>query len=50
MKKKKTPRGRKPLIVLDLEAMARRLNRLANEIDRVRSVYLSTPASKSRTR
>lgn len=50
MKKKTTPRGRKPLIVLDLEAMARRLHRLAGEIDRVRSLYLSTPASKKRIR
>ena len=48
MKQTKKKRGRKPLLVQDLEEIASRLLLLSREIDRMRSIYLSAPASKMR--
>ncbi|CAB4147480.1 hypothetical protein UFOVP510_32 [uncultured Caudovirales phage] len=48
MKHIKKKRGRKPLLVQDLEEIAIRLYSLSREIDRIRTIYLSAPASKKR--
>ena len=50
MKHIKKKRGRKPLLVQDLEEIAIRLYSLSREIDRIRTIYLSAPASKKRVK
>jgi len=48
MKHIKKKRGRKPLLVQDLEEIAIRLYAISREIDRIRTIYLSAPSSKMR--